>query len=145
MLLADRLRGSQGVQALRLHATAAQRRFTALQRGQRRIDIGAECRRIDLEKRLAGGHFGALFEQAALHDAPHLRSDLRGAHRSDAARQFVVTLHHLWADGDHADAGCGFRRGFGGGAGRHGQGEGRDQRDRSPEGSHCCAQCRAGG
>jgi hypothetical protein len=54
MLLADRLRRRQRMQALRLHAAAAQRRLTALQRGQCRIDIGTECRRIDLEQGLAG-------------------------------------------------------------------------------------------
>jgi hypothetical protein len=65
----------------------------------------------------------ALLEQAALHDAAHLGTDLRGAYGGHAAGQFVIALHHLRADSDHADARCGFGRGFGGGAGRHGQGE----------------------
>ncbi|GFF06209.1 hypothetical protein SM139_1351 [Stenotrophomonas maltophilia] len=133
------------MQALRLHAAAAQGCLTALQCGQCRVDIGTERRRIDLEQGLAGAHFRTLLKQPALHDAAHLGTDLCGAYGGNAAGQFVIALHDLRADSNHADARCRFGRGFGGGAGRHGQGEGRDQRDRSPEGSHCCAQCRAGG
>ena len=82
--------------------------------GRQFHDICTERRRIDLEQGLAGAHFCALVEQAALHDAAHLGTDLCGAHGSHAAGQFVIALYHLRADGDHADTRCGFGSGFGG-------------------------------
>ena len=101
------------MQALRLNAAAGQRGLSALQRGQCRIDIGTERCRVDLEQGLAGTDFRALFEQAPLHDAAHLGSDLCGAHRRHAAGQFVIALHHLRTHAHHADTRRRFRGGFG--------------------------------
>ncbi|MGW8177135.1 MAG: hypothetical protein ACWGHP_18120 [Stenotrophomonas sp.] len=56
---------------------------------------------------MAGAHFRALVEQAALHDAAHLGTDLRGAHGGHAAGQFVIdAVRPAGRRVDHADTRC---------------------------------------